>query len=80
MLALEKLVSVTADLLFIGTYIDLRDLRFTQSARSTTIPRTSSAECVCTGGDDSLRGVQKSGAHEHARGLPVPVIERAVRD
>jgi hypothetical protein len=80
MLVLEKLASVTADLLFIGTYIALSDLRFTQSARSRTIPRTGLAECGCIRGDDSMRGIQKSGAHEHAEGLPVPFIERTVRD
>jgi hypothetical protein len=81
MLALEKLASVTADLLFIGTYIDLRDLRFTQSARSTTMPRTGSAACACIRGDDSMRGIQKSGArkdYQTPSSNHLFVIDRAV--
>jgi hypothetical protein len=80
MLALEKLASVTRDLLFIGTYINLRDLRFTQSARSTTIPRTGSA-CVSIRGGDSMRGIQKSGARKDYQTLSSNdrfVIDRAV--
>lgn len=72
MLALEMIAPMTADLLLVGSYLDLMDLGSTQGARSTRIPRTDSTQCVCMGGDDSTRWIQQSKAHEHAEELPAP--------
>jgi len=50
---------MTADLLLVGSYVDLMDLHSTQAARSTMIPRTGSTQCVCNGSDDLMRWIQR---------------------